>query len=593
MSLFSSTRRGRNYPPGGARAPATMPIDPTSAVLDSAHVGDIVGALGTIARDDTGQGRNWWQRLRMLLVIMGPGLIVMVGDNDAGGVATYSQAGQNYGMALVWTLALLIPVLYVNQEMVLRLGAVSGVGHAKLIFERFGRFWGWFSVGDLFILNALTIVTEFIGVSLALSFFGLPRYVSVPVAAVLLFAVVAGGSFRRWERFLFALIAVNVLVIPLLWLTHPPGGEITAGLQPQFPGGLDSTLLLLIVAIVGTTVAPWQLFFQQSNVVDKRITPRWIPFARHDLRIGIVVVMTGAVALMAAAAAGFAGTGDFGKFTDAGAVASGLSHHAGYTVGALFAILLLNASLVGANAVGLATTYTLGDTFNRRHSLHWKITQAPLFYLGYAALMAISAAVAFAPDPVLGLLTQGVQALAGVLLPSATVFLVLLCNDRPVLGPWVNNVRQNIVAGSIVWVLVLLSLALTAATFFPDLPTATYEIGFGFGVGIGIAAGCLIALSRRRAVRRLVERAAAELGDLDPDQIEELDEAATGTLTRDERNTLAERDRATWRTPALGNLQRPVMSPLRKAGLLALRGYLIVAAALVVIKIVEAAGGGG
>jgi Mn2+/Fe2+ NRAMP family transporter len=593
MSLFSSTPRGRNYPPGGTRAPATMPIDPTSAVLDSAHVGDIVGALGTIARDDTGQGRNWWQRLRMLLVIMGPGLIVMVGDNDAGGVATYSQAGQNYGMALAWTLALLIPVLYVNQEMVLRLGAVSGVGHAKLIFERFGRFWGWFSVGDLFILNALTIVTEFIGVSLALSFFGLPRYVSVPVAAVLLFAVVAGGSFRRWERFLFALIAVNVLVIPLLWLTHPPGGEITAGLQPQFPGGLDSTLLLLIVAIVGTTVAPWQLFFQQSNVVDKRITPRWIPFARHDLRIGIVVVMTGAVALMAAAAAGFAGTGDFGKFTDAGAVASGLSHHAGYTVGALFAILLLNASLVGANAVGLATTYTLGDTFNRRHSLHWKITQAPLFYLGYAALMAISAAVAFAPDPVLGLLTQGVQALAGVLLPSATVFLVLLCNDRPVLGPWVNTVRQNIVAGSIVWVLVLLSLALTAATFFPDLPTATYEIGFGFGVGIGIAAGCLIALSRRRAGRRLVEQAAAELGDLDPDQIEELDDAATGTLTRDERNTLTERDRATWRTPALGTLQRPVMSPLRKAGLLTLRGYLIVAAALVVVKIVEAAGGGG
>jgi Mn2+/Fe2+ NRAMP family transporter len=592
MSLFSYSPRGRNNPPGGARAAATMPAEPTSAVRDPAHVGDIVGALGTIDRRDTGQGRNWWQRLRLLLVIMGPGLIVMVGDNDAGGVATYSQAGQNYGMALVWTLALLIPVLYVNQEMVLRLGAVSGVGHAKLIFERFGRFWGWFSAGDLFILNALTIVTEFIGISLALSFFGLPKSISVPVAALVLFAVVAGGSFRRWERFLFALIAVNVLVIPLLWLVHPPGGEITAGLQPQFPGGLDSTLLLLIVAIVGTTVAPWQLFFQQSNVVDKRITPRWIPYARHDLRIGIVVVMTGAVALMAAAAAGFSGTGDFGKFTDAGAVASGLSHHAGYTVGALFAILLLNASLVGANAVGLATTYTLGDTFNRRHSLHWNVTQAPLFYLGYAALMAISAAVTFAPDPVLGLLTQGVQALAGVLLPSATVFLVLLCNDRAVLGPWVNTARQNIVAGTIVWVLVLLSLALTAATFFPDLPTATYEIGFGVGVGIGIAGGCLIALSRRRADRRLVEQAATELGDLDPDQIEELDEAATGTLTGDERNALTEQDRATWRTPALGALPRPVMSPLRKAGLLTLRGYLIVAAALVVVKIVQAAGGG-
>jgi Mn2+/Fe2+ NRAMP family transporter len=584
MSLFSSGPRGRNTPPAAT--------DPSSAVQDSAHVGDIVGALGTIDRHDTSQGRSRWQRLRMLLVIMGPGLIVMVGDNDAGGVATYSQAGQNYGMALVWTLALLIPVLYVNQEMVLRLGAVTGVGHAKLIFERFGRFWGWFSVGDLFILNALTIVTEFVGVSLALAFFGLPKYVSVPVAAVLLFAVVAGGSFRRWERLLFALIAVNVLVIPLVVMAHPPIGQMTAGLVPQFPGGLNSTLLLLIVAIVGTTVAPWQLFFQQSNVVDKRITPRWIGYARSDLRIGIAVVMTGAVALMAAAAYGFAGTEDAGNFTDTGAVASGFSDHVSYTVGVLFAILLLDASLVGANAVGLATTYTLGDTFNQRHSLHWKITEAPLFYAGYAALLTVSAAVAFAPDAVLGLLTLAVQALAGVLLPSATVFLVLLCNDRPVLGPWVNTVRQNIIAATIVWCLVLLSLTLTAATLFPDLTTRTYEMGFGIGAGIGVAGGCLIALSRRRADRRLVEKAAADLGGLDPDQITELDDAATGTLTRDQRAALTAQDRAAWRTPALATLDRPAFSPLRKAGLLTLRGYLVVAAVLVVVKIVQAAGRG-
>jgi NRAMP (natural resistance-associated macrophage protein)-like metal ion transporter len=585
MSLFSSGPGGRNAPPAGT--------DPSSAVQDSAHVGDILGALGTIDRHDTTEGRSRWQRLRMLLVIMGPGLIVMVGDNDAGGVATYSQAGQNYGMALVWTLALLIPVLYVNQEMVLRLGAVTGVGHAKLIFERFGRFWGWFSVGDLFILNALTIVTEFIGVALALSFFGLPKYVSVPMAVVLLFAVVAGGSFRRWERLVFALIAVNVLVIPLVVMAHPPIGQITAGLLPHFPGGLNSTLLLLIVAIVGTTVAPWQLFFQQSNVVDKRITPRWIGYARSDLRIGIAVVMTGAVALMAAAAFGFAGTKDAGNFTDAGAVASGLSDHVSYTVGVLFAILLLDASLVGANAVGLATTYTLGDTFNRRHSLHWKVNQAPLFYAGYAVLLTVSAAVAFAPDAVLGLLTLAVQALAGVLLPSATVFLVLLCNDRPVLGPWVNTVRQNIIAGTIVWILVLLSLALTAATFFPDLSAGAVEIGFGVGAGVGVAGGCLIALSRRRADRRLVEQAAADLGGLDPDQLDDLDETVSGSLTRAERTALTAQDRATWRTPALASLDRPVMSPLRRAGLLTLRGYLIIAAVMIVFKIVQTATGTG
>ncbi len=446
--------------------------------MDSAHVGDIVGALGTIEQHASGQGRSWWQRMRMLLIIMGPGLIVMVGDNDAGAVATYSQAGQNYGMALAWTLAwtlaLLIPVLYVNQRC-------------------------------------------------------------------------------------------------CFWRTRQSARSPAVPLVPQFPGGLNSTLLLLIVAIVGTTVAPWQLFFQQSNVVDKRITPRWIGYARTDLCIGIAVVMFGGVTLMAAATFAFAGTGDFGNFTDSGAVATGLSDRVGHTVGALFALLLLNASLVGANAVGLATTYTLGDTFNRRHSLHWKITQAPLFYAAYAVVLTVSAAVALSPDAVLGLLTLGVQALAGVLLPSASVFLVLLCNDEPVLGPWVNTVRQNVVAGSIVWILVLLSLALTAATFFPDLATSTYIVGFAVGAGIGIVGGALIALSRRRDDR--------------------LEESATGSLTRSERKALTAQDRAPWRTPALATLERPVMSPLRKAGLVTLRGYLIVAAVMVIVKIVQTATG--
>src|ERR1700756_2227829 len=470
-------------------------------VLDSAPTGDIVGAFGRIRRDGTGaygtfSGR--WRRLRTLMVITGPGLIVMVGDNDAGGVATYAQAGQNYGMKLLWTLALLIPVLYVNQEMVLRLGAVARVGHARLIFERFGKFWGAFSIGDLLILNALTIVTEFIGVSLALGFLGCPKVIAIPAAAVLLFAVVAGGSFRRWEALMFLLIAVNVLIIPMVLLVHPAVKETAGGLVPQFPGGLNSTVLLLTVAIVGTTVAPWQLFFQQSNVVDKRITARWVPYARADLVIGIVVVMAGATVLMAVTAFGLAGTADVGNFTDAGAVASGLSKHLGSTVGVLFAIILLDASLIGANAIGLATTYAIGDAMGKRHSLHWKISEAPLFYGGYALLLAVSAAVAFSPDHVLGLVTQGVQALAGVLLPSATVFLVLLCNDRAVLGPWVNTVRQNIVAWAIVWSLVLLSLALTATTFFPALSTATIEAGLAGGAAVGIIGGAVMVIAGRR-----------------------------------------------------------------------------------------------
>src|ERR1700739_755013 len=373
--------------------------------------------------------------------------------------------------------------------MVLRLGAVTRVGHARLIFERFGKFWGAFSVGDLLILNALTIVTEFIGVSLDLGFLGWPKVIGIPTAAVLLFAVVAGGSFRRWEGLMFVLIAVNVLIIPMVLLVHPTPKETVGGLMPQFPGGVNSTVLLLVVAIVGTTVSPWQLFFQQSTVVDKRITARWIPYARADLVIGIVVVMVGATAMMAVTAFGLAGTTDVGNFTDAGAAASALSRHLGSTVAVLFAIILLDASLIGANAIGLATTYAIGDATGRGHSLHWKISEAPLFYGGYALLLAVSAAVAFSPDHILGLVTQGVQALAGVLLPSATVFLVLLCNDRAVLGPWVNTVRQNILAWTIVWSLVLLSLALTATTFFPRLPTATLQGGLAACAVIGIVGG--------------------------------------------------------------------------------------------------------
>src|SRR6478672_3127917 len=191
----NKTTRAEASPARGQRADRAATA--RTAVLDSAHLGDIEGAFGRISLAETERPRTLKTRLMTLLAIVGPGIIVMVGDNDAGGVATYAQAGQNYGYSLLWVLLLLIPVLIVNQEMVVRLGAVTGVGHARLINERFGRFWGWFSVGDLFILNFLTIVTEFIGISLALRYFGVSPYISVPVAAVLLVAITASGSFRR------------------------------------------------------------------------------------------------------------------------------------------------------------------------------------------------------------------------------------------------------------------------------------------------------------------------------------------------------------------------------------------------------------
>ncbi|MGH3868261.1 MAG: NRAMP family divalent metal transporter [Pseudonocardiaceae bacterium] len=554
-----------------------------ASVLDQ----DIIGALGRLKATDTGPRRSWWRRLGTLLVIMGPGLIVMGGGNDAGGVVLYAQAGQDYGTKLVWALVILTPILYLNQEMVIRLGAVSGVGHARLIFERFGKFWGWFSVGDLLVINAVTIVAEFIGVSQALAFFGLPSYVSVPVAAVVLFLVITGGTFRRWEQLLFFLVAVDLVVFPMAWLVHPSPSQLAQGVIPSFPGGLNATLLLFIIGLIGTTVEPWQLFFQQSSVVDKRITPRWIRYERADLALGLTIEMVGAVALVAVTAFGLAGTGLAGHFVDAATAMNALSQHAGHTVAVLFAIVLLDGSLIGANLVGLTSSYTLGDVLNNPSSLHHKMPRARLFYGFYAVLIVVGAVVVLLPGVPLGLLIEGVEALSAVLLPATSVFLVLLCNDRAILGPWVNRTWKNIVVGVVVWALLLLSFVSGASTLFPELSDTAIEIALLIGAGIGLLGGTIAGLARwRTAHTHTTARTDTPYG-LDPALDQDLNQHTE--LSRAERTALRDQDRLAWRTPALTTLARPPMSPLRRTGLITLRAYLLIAAALIIIKIAQLA----
>jgi len=544
------------------RAGAALPAGAVPPVLDEAHIGDIRGALGTIRMEDSGERHGWRSRAMALLAIMGPGLIVMVGDNDAGGVSTYAQAGQNYGTTLLWVLLLLIPVLIVNQEMVIRLGAVTGVGHARLINERFGRFWGWFSVGDLFILNFLTIVTEFIGVSLALGYFGVSPYLAVPIAAAALVGITSSGSFRSWERFMYVFVAANFLIIPLLVLAHPSVSQIAQDtFRPSIQGGANSTSVLLIIAIVGTTVAPWQLFFQQSNIVDKRITPRWINYERADTIIGAFVVVIGAGALIAVTAFAFAGTPYAGRFGDAGTVATALGRELGSAAGAFFAIVLLNASLIGAAAVTLSTSYAFGDVFGASHSLHRGFRDAKLFYGSFAAMVGGAAGIVLIPGAPLGLITTSVQALAGVLLPSATVFLLLLCNDRQVLGPWVNARWLNAVASVIVAILVELSLILMASTMFPAVDVTRLFLY------LSLATVALLTIAGIYVVRSAGTPAARGQ--------EEEEEA----LSRERRHT--------WTMPPLALLERPAWSPGRKAAMLLLRGYLLVAVLLLIVKTVQ------
>ncbi len=542
-----------------AAAPSTM-APPERFVLDSAHVGDIQGAFGTIRLDEPGR-RSLRARTLALLAIIGPGLIVMVGDNDAGGVATYSQAGQNYGTSLLWVLLLLIPVLIVNQEMVVRLGAVTGVGHARLINERFGRFWGWFSVGDLFLLNFLTIVTEFIGVSLALGYFGVSKYLAVPIAAVLLVAITSTGSFRAWERGMFVFVFANLLVIPLFFMSHPSWSNVaTHFVVPGIRGGANSTSVLLIIAIVGTTVAPWQLFFQQSNVIDKRITPRWINYERLDTWIGAFIVVVGAAALIAISAFAFQGTRYFGSFTDAGGTARALAHTIGSVAGPFFALVLLNASMIGAGALTLSTSYAFGDVFGTKSSLHRSWRDAKTFYMMFAGLVLGGAAIVLIPGAPLGVITEAVQALAGVLLPSASVFLLLLCNDREVLGPWANPSWLNALASVIIGILVLLSLILMATTVFPTIDVTQFALIGGAVLAVVLAGfGLYLIRPGRRAADRSYPRA-----DLPKEQ---------------------------WTMAPLTLLARPQWSTGRKVAMLTLRGYLVVSVILLVVKAIQLSGG--
>ena len=507
----------------------------SGAQLDSAHVGDIRGGFGTILEHDTGPRDGWWPRIRTLLAILGPGLIVMVGDNDAGAFGTYTQAGQNYGTTLLWTLLLLIPVLYVNQEMVLRLGAVTGVGHARLILERFGKFWGAFSVIDLFILNALTIVTEFIGLTLGFEYLGIPKIWGIVVAAAILMGVAGTGEFRRFERFALALVFGSLLLVPVFFMLHPPYGEITHDFfVPGLPAKAPLTdVMLLIIAIVGTTVAPWQLFFQQSYVIDKRITPRFIRYERIDLWLGIGLVIIGAVA-------------------------DGIGQHAGRIAAVLFAIALIDACIIGAAAVSLSTAYAIGDVFALRHSLHRGPSDAKGFYAVYFGLITISAALVLTPGTPLGLLTNAVQTLAGVLLPSATVFLLLLCNDKAVLGPWANSMKVNLFTDGVIAVLVMLSVILTASVLFPDIS--------GAHILAVLAGGSLLALVLTAAIFVLPRR--------------------RGAPVRTDAS-IAITDREAWRMPPLAMLAPAQLTLLSRTWLIVLRGYLVIAAGLVLVRIAE------
>ena len=413
--------------------------------------------------------RTWQKHVLTFLMVFGPGLIVMEADNDAGAVSTYVQAGGQYGLHLLWLLAVLLPICYFVQEMVARLGIATGKGHAAMIYERFGTWWGRFSLFDLLAVNFLTLITEFAAISLALSALGVSPSISVPVSAIGLTLMVVTGSYLRWERIVIALCLMDLAWFVLAFMMHPHWATVAHNsVVPTMPmGGITSSLVFLVIAIVGTTIAPWQLFFQQSCVAEKRLRFADLKWARLDTLIGatFTVLVAGAMMLV----------GNYGfehriPFQDPAQVAVALGPITGNFVRNGVLLLMVNAAVLGTTAISLASAWAYGEVKCWEHSLHKKLWEAPGFYATYMACVGTAAAIVLIPHVPLQLVIISVQVFAGLILPSAIIFLQLLLNDRELLGDrWVNRPWNNVINWTIIVVLFALSLLLAAQVMLPSL----------------------------------------------------------------------------------------------------------------------------
>jgi NRAMP (natural resistance-associated macrophage protein)-like metal ion transporter len=443
------------------------------------------------------------RRLMVLLAVLGPGIITMVADNDAGGISTYAQTGAKTGFSLLWVFIILVPMAYYIQEMTVRLGAATKRGHAQAIFDGFGPFWGAFSIFDLAVVNCLTLVTEYIGMTQALSLFNIPQWITVLGVTALLLAIVITGKYWTFEKLTLVFCFFNLVYIPAaIWAMKT--GNVSAGwsavgegfYSPHFHFGPTFTigaLITLLMANIGTTITPWQIFFQQSAVVDKGMDVKDVKFGKIDTFAGSVVTCLVAAFIIVVTASLFyhnpnnpdpktvaadieAHRDTPGPWTKvnpqahswqdiksaaqtAAAIPAVMTQHGwGDWAKLLFAIGLFDAGFLGALCISLATSWALGEVFGWAHSLNRSVREAPWFYVAYTLMLLAAGAVClFSGEETQNKITIFVQVVAVTLLPPALIFLVLLLNDKPLMGEHVNTRWQNVANWSIIIFVILMS----------------------------------------------------------------------------------------------------------------------------------------
>ena len=426
------------------------------------------------------------RRWMVLLAVLGPGIITMVADNDAGGISTYAQTGAKTGFNMLWAFILLVPMAYFVQEMTVRLGAVTKRGHAEAIFDGFGPVWGWFSVFDLALINWLTLVTEYIGMTQAALLFHIPVWITFIGVTGLLMAIVISGRYWTFEKITLVFCIFNLVYIPAaIWAMktgnvgdgwsavgrgfYAPHFSFTATFGP-------TALITLIMANIGTTITPWQIFFQQSAVVDKGMDIKDIKFGKIDTLAGaLLTCIVAAFIIIATAAVFYYNPSGPISVESAAETAAKMpqvmaNQSWGYWAKGLFAIGLFDAGLLGALCISLSTSWALGEVFGWAHSLNKSVREAPWFYVAYLVMLLSSGIVSLVASTRLqDTITIFVQVVAVTLLPAALVFLILLLNDKPLMGEHVNTRGQNLANWSITVFVIAVSSLFGISVLYPKL----------------------------------------------------------------------------------------------------------------------------
>lgn len=402
---------------------------------------------------------GWTQKLWLLWSLLGPGLLAMIGDNDAGGILSYTVTGATFGIGLFLPLVFcLAPITYTIQEMAMRLGAVTQRVYTELLFSRFGHFWGYFSLSALLMANLMTLMTEFIGMTAGLIMLGLPLWESTVSSFLLVISLALFTGYWTKERLALIVGALNVVFLVVAYLSHPDPAEIAKAFTTwNIPLDAQSIMMWFIIATIGNAVAPWMIFFQSSATIDKGLTAKDLRLGRIDTAIGSIAQPIIAMAAILCGAALF-GHLDNPDVSNPAEIISALVPVTGQWGSTLFGLGLFNAGWLAAITISLSTSWTISGAFGWARSLDNKLHEAPKFYAIYIGSLLISAIAVLIPDLPLTFISVLTQIAAGILLIPILIFLILLTNSRQLMGEYANGCYKQLWSWTIVAILIAMTL---------------------------------------------------------------------------------------------------------------------------------------